>query len=704
MTSLVTDFIVNPVIRQARRFSFSSFTAIIKPQPESPSPSPSPSRSSRPAQTCRYNQQQLEENVISEVDEFSYLGDGLDETKSTSSSSPSSRNPVQANQANLHPITSGLRQESSRSDNTLYHDLPISSDLPIFEPRSLEHEPPNESVPASVPMNATSMAAGRILDIHPSSQAGTHRRVSLPADDGMGELRRRIFTIQARDIEPSEKARLMHQLLSEGYAKSQGLVQGERSNTPSSPRAIERRPSQTQRPLESFKFWHNPLGEDGPEEEFDLTEDDKRPTFAPRVVSDESTEDIEDSEDSDYRPFGCEHYRRNVKLQCSTCHRWYTCRFCHDKVEDHNLVRQETKNMLCMFCGTAQRAGETCVACGESAARYYCGICKLWNDDPDKPCYHCNDCGICRIGRGIGKDFFHCQKCCACIAISMELDHKCIERATDCDCPICGDYMFTSPKAVCFMKCGHSIHRQCFQEHMKTSYKCPICNKSLTNMESQFRNLDLAIQSQPMPPEFRDTRAVVLCNDCSAKSSTMYHWLGLKCSVCLSYNTAQLQILGLAANTTESDFGRRNAQLPAAAPSRHPDGPPTPDVSGSRDIRRRHSSNVTSSIAIEHALESQGLDRLARSVSPVPTPGPSLHASIVGGSVAGTEDEEEGQDMIGFWSRVPRSIASNEDGDGEDNDVDAISSDEESVLTSDEEIDQEDGESDHDDFELLGHR
>ncbi|KAI1636157.1 hypothetical protein F4809DRAFT_610319 [Biscogniauxia mediterranea] len=688
MTSLVTDFIVNPVIRQARRFSLSSFTTIVKPQPESPS---------RPSRSCRYSQQ---ENVISEADEFPYLGDGPDERKSTSSSS---QNPVLANQ---HPSIAGLGQESCRPNRILPdHDLPSPPDLPISEPHPCEHEPPGESAPAPVPVsvsvpesvNATNMAAVRLSDTGLSTQAGTRRRVSLPEDDGMGELRKRIFTIQARDIDPSEKARLMHQLLSEGYAKSRGLVQIERSFTPSSPRPIERRSSQGQRPLESFKFWHNPLSDDEFEADFDLTEDDIRPTFAPRVKPDESAEDIEDSEDSEYRPLGCEHYRRNVKLQCSTCHRWYTCRFCHDKVEDHNLIRKETRNMLCMFCGTAQRAGEACVACGESAARYYCGICKLWNDDPDKPCYHCNDCGICRIGRGIGKDFFHCKKCCACIAISMELDHKCIERATDCDCPICGDYMFTSPKAVCFMKCGHSIHRQCFQEHMQSSYKCPICNKSLVNMESQFRNLDIAIQSQPMPPEFRDTRAVVLCNDCSAKSSTMYHWLGLKCSVCLSYNTAQLQILGLATNAIEPDFGERNAQLSGLA------SPSVPDVSGSRDIRRRHSSNVTSSIIPEHPLEPPGFDRLARSVSPVPTPGHSLHASTVGGSLAGTEDEEEGQDMIGFWSRVPRSIASNEDQD-EDEDV-AVSSDEESVLTSDEEIEQEDGdESDHDDFELLGHR
>ena len=37
------------------------------------------------------------------------------------------------------------------------------------------------------------------------------------------------------------------------------------------------------------------------------------------------------------------------------------------------------------------------------------GKCKLWDDDPEKKIYHCDDCGICRIGAGLGKDFFHCK-------------------------------------------------------------------------------------------------------------------------------------------------------------------------------------------------------------------------------------------------------------------------------------------------------
>ncbi|KZF25516.1 zf-CHY-domain-containing protein, partial [Xylona heveae TC161] len=226
---------------------------------------------------------------------------------------------------------------------------------------------------------------------------------------------------------------------------------------------------------------------------------------------------------------GCQHYKRNVKLQCADCARWYTCRFCHDEREDHALNRRKTKNMLCMVCSFPQPAGAQCQQCNTTAAYYYCEICKLWDDDNEKSIYHCDDCGICRVGQGLGKDFYHCKTCGVCMSIAIADSHRCIERSTDCNCPICGEYMFTSPHTVVFMKCGHSIHHKCFYEHMKTSYRCPICNRSVVNMEIQFRNLDRAIEEQPMPPQFRDTQAVVSCNDCSAKTIVPYHWLGLKC-------------------------------------------------------------------------------------------------------------------------------------------------------------------------------
>ncbi|KAI1438622.1 hypothetical protein GGR50DRAFT_371125 [Xylaria sp. CBS 124048] len=665
MTSFVTDLLVNPVLRQARRFSFTRSSVASKPaEPDSPPPGD---------HAHRHPQKDV---VIFEAEENSSVQN--DPGNNTLSRLPS------GNSVLMNPY---IDIENHR----LADDIAIPTDDVASTV--------NAQVPGS-PSDSASTIHRNMSTFEQSSpsfmESANREHHPLPEDDGMSSLRKRIFAIQAQEIDHSEKAHLMHELLMEGYTKSRAHFEPEQLIPPSSPRVSEKRVSQGHGPLEVFKFWQNALDEAEIKENSALTDKDLEPTFVPRKQSSEPNVDAADSESDGEQFLGCEHYRRNVKLQCSTCNRWYSCRFCHDKVEDHNLIRKETRYMLCMLCGTAQKASQTCVSCEVQAASYYCDICKLWNDDPDKPCYHCSDCGICRIGHGIGKDFYHCKKCCACISIASQSDHRCIERVIDCDCPICGDYMFTSPKSVCFMKCGHSIHRDCLEEHQKNSYKCPICNKSLLNMESQFRNLELSIQAQPMPVEFRDTRALVLCHDCSAKTSTSYHWLGLKCGICASYNTAQLQIIGADAVAIEANrVGRGNAL--ALGPVGTGNDHAIMMEASMRDMRRRHSS-VTGPAFIDAQLNTVLPDRLARSVSPIPTPGRPLRTSAVGGYFDLGGEDDEG-DIFSFW-RTGNGKAENDDDDC------AESSDDDDDLTADEEMDDEDeGEySEDDDFELLGHR
>lgn len=103
--------------------------------------------------------------------------------------------------------------------------------------------------------------------------------------------------------------------------------------------------------------------------------------------------------------------------------------------------------------------------------------------------------------------------------------------------------MFTSTLTVVFMTCGHSIHHKCYYEHMKNSYRCPTCARTIINMESQFRALDVEIEHQPLPSPYSDWRCLISCNDCSAKSNVQFHFLGLKCNICASYNTSQVKII-----------------------------------------------------------------------------------------------------------------------------------------------------------------
>ncbi|KAF3924330.1 hypothetical protein ABW21_db0208986 [Orbilia brochopaga] len=285
----------------------------------------------------------------------------------------------------------------------------------------------------------------------PTNDSTSSTSLAIPEDDGHRILREKLVEIQKSSLTDRERAQRMHSLMTEKYLKRSG-----------------------QRPVISpANSRPRSMVEGDP---FNVTDEDKEPSYA----NDE--EEI----------LGCAHYRRNVKLQCSTCEKWYPCRFCHDDKEDHALVRKDTKNMLC---------------------------------------------------RGLGKDFFHCKKCGVCMSIELEGQHRCIERSTDCDCPICGEYLFTSVNTVVFMICGHSIHLECYNEHMKTSYRCPTCAKSVFNMESRFRYLDHEIQRQPLPEPYKFWHCHIICNDCSAKSDVSFHFLGLKCDTCKSYNTCEVKLI-----------------------------------------------------------------------------------------------------------------------------------------------------------------
>lgn len=331
MSSLVSDFIINPVLRQARRFS--------------------------------------------EISRSTFGGDVDDHAQHANAVTDSSpvEDSVPASRAIESPVTRPLL-------------------IPSPVPR-IEHTPSPVMAEGTPTQDRIALALG---------STGSRR---LPEDDGMGELRSRIQLINAQDISSNEKARLMHETLLEGYrARTASHVRSSSQSSDNSAPNPEKSPA-----TQSLKFWA-----DAPSSEhFNLSEDDIKPTYVPVKQHKHHGHEAFDSSPEpmleDDQPLGCAHYERNVKLECSTCKKWYTCRFCHDANEDHNLVRTETKHMLCMLCGTPQKASDLCINCGEIAAHYYCNICKLWENRQHKPVYHCNDCGICRRGLGLGKDFFHCK-------------------------------------------------------------------------------------------------------------------------------------------------------------------------------------------------------------------------------------------------------------------------------------------------------
>lgn len=827
--NLVPSFIVEPVLRQARRFSRGSFAS---PAAAAPSTDLTAGASSSPSAQQEDGDQQGDSDsgsgsggvgavgrhqLLEGYPEDAAVGSGLG---LRSGPHPSSSSPNRSLPDRLAPgppyqtppstaPVQGSGESSVEGAPSSQHHHPAEPIDRAGPTRSSDAVAPTTgAAAASLGMAAAQRDAIATQDRAPAPLAGGSgndgtisatpreylRPEALPEDDGMGPLRRRILEIHSRPIPAAEKAQLLHLMFTEGYERSrlesqeQKKKKKKRASSHSSHSAnsegggsgVLYEQAAAQGPLESLKFWQLSLGESSTPPRFLLTEDDLKPTYAPvkrrylgrygagSGVFSLSEEFIGDSggPQQEQQYMGCEHYRRNVKLQCNTCQKWYTCRLCHDEAEDHVLPRKETKNMLCMPCGYAQKAGDECVRCGRLAARYYCGICKLWNDDPDASTYHCDGCGICRVGAGLGKDFFHCKSCGICIAIETKDSHRCREGAMDCNCPICGEYMFTSTKRMIHMNpCRHLIHKRCYEQHMLTSYKCPICSKSTRNMESLFRKWDQNIAEQPMPPEWASARAIIYCNDCEAKSQTLYHWVGLKCSICKGYNTREVQILNapgsappttatasppgaddavagtppptaasvetagtgatapsaLVPVATEVTTAATAAAASATVAAQAGGAAPTDTAhrssasSGPRDIaqpRRSVSHMPGASVGgMRTMLPVQPPERYARSLSPTPV-FPDIEADPDDAVMDDDDDDGRSNDMIDFdfWSRVGLGRLGSSDrrpfwgAEGGGDDVDEDDSEDDDDESSEEGDAREDEEDDDNEITLFGHR
>jgi uncharacterized CHY-type Zn-finger protein len=202
------------------------------------------------------------------------------------------------------------------------------------------------------PANSAATATARM-----SPQSA--RNAALPEDDGQRRLRQKLSDITRSNLPERERARKMHQVMTEKWNASRASkvvmqqVAGDAQSpsTPTSPTLIA-------------------ISDDpGKPNPYKLLPGDSDKTYytGPGTASGEG-----EAAAPPAQVLGCSHYRRGVRLQCSTCERWHTCRFCHDENEDHALVRRETKNMLCMHCGRPQPAQQDCRFCGVRSAKYYC--------------------------------------------------------------------------------------------------------------------------------------------------------------------------------------------------------------------------------------------------------------------------------------------------------------------------------------------
>ena len=246
--------------------------------------------------------------------------------------------------------------------------------------------------------------------------------------------------------------------------------------------------------------------------------------------------------------YGCEHYERSCKQQCTTCNRMFACHKCHDnEVKSHSMDRYVVSNLSCMRCGVEQGVSAHCTSpecvSENDFAVNHCLKCRVFTH---RPVFHCADCDVCRLGAA--EDFVHCDKCASCIQKDGFAAHPCVEGSHESNCPICHESMRSRECAgsVVVTICGHPLHEACLEQLVAHgSFRCPVCLHILGDMSAQFSQLAALVASQPMPEEYALARATIECLCCHTKASVPFHWVGHACPSCGSFNSAILATSGL---------------------------------------------------------------------------------------------------------------------------------------------------------------
>ena len=162
--------------------------------------------------------------------------------------------------------------------------------------------------------------------------------------------------------------------------------------------------------------------------------------------------------------YGCTHYRRRCKLVAPCCGEVFWCRHCHnekmqasewvrkpdpfrllsedltrhislcsnsqiqishgysgmqDPAKRHELSRKDVKEVVCAICDLKQPISDFCSGCQTSFGAWACLKCNFFDDDLSKKQFHCDLCGICRVGGR--ENFFHCEKCGCCYSQSLSV-------------------------------------------------------------------------------------------------------------------------------------------------------------------------------------------------------------------------------------------------------------------------------------------
>mmetsp|Transcript_5657 Transcript_5657/g.8596 ORF Transcript_5657/g.8596 Transcript_5657/m.8596 type:complete len:298 (+) Transcript_5657:36-929(+) len=245
---------------------------------------------------------------------------------------------------------------------------------------------------------------------------------------------------------------------------------------------------------------------------------------------DSSTSGDSQEKECDYQ---CPHYEKKCsKFYFDCCQRRDQCHRCH-KERSTSCAAPKITEIVCDDCGVHQEPARSCIQCKVEFSNSFCAICNIWTV---KEIFHCNDCGLCRVGKG--DEHFHCSTCNGCFMLSSRSHHVCVFRPMDEeDCPICHEKIHTAQSTSTPLPCRHIVHTPCFNKSLRAGeYRCPSCRRSMADMEHVWEDIRRSIAAQPMeqviPVQY-------ICYDCGHKGDGTFHFLGIECSNCHSYNTAR---------------------------------------------------------------------------------------------------------------------------------------------------------------------
>ncbi|MCJ1412300.1 hypothetical protein MMC19_006394 [Ptychographa xylographoides] len=358
MSHYISTFLYEPIIRQARRFSTPSVTA--EPvDPQSNNHGSAMVDRGEAVQTSEDEESNATRPIIHHAPTISGLPevqspsvddsrsitspweigrDGSGNTQSARGSVSSisqtegaGRRSVEAfpnldhsNGFQNPPRLSSGRFRSTNTSMSSIHDSGLLGD----SPRRSRRNTPQDAIIPGIGSDVNHMVDGVI-----------------PEDDGMRVMRNRIKEIQGMAISHNEKSRLMHELMTQRYKiyhPSLPPFHNPRNRSPISLRSQDRplTPHSTNSvsdTMESTPPQTSVSSVTDQEKEYvcRVTSEDLRPTYYVRpipllgtVVHEATPPDSiddpmnqEEQNDSSPPP-GCVHYKRNVKLQCSACHRW----------------------------------------------------------------------------------------------------------------------------------------------------------------------------------------------------------------------------------------------------------------------------------------------------------------------------------------------------------------------------------------------